>query len=371
MKAKLILPVVVPVALFYLTACSSSRNLTASAPETVRGMQVIKLVEQTVPDTFTAVGTVHAARTAPLSAQVMGTITAVNVREGDSVKRGQVLVTVDDAQPRAAVEQAQAAASAADHELSAAESELALAQTTFKRMQSLYDKKSLSPQEYDEVRARLQSATARRDTAHAARGQAAAALDQVRTHLDYTRVRAPFDGVVTERRVDPGALAAPGALVLTVEAAGKYRLEAAVDERDLKYVRMGQAVLVLLDAWDGQPLSGKVAQIVPAADPASRSFIVKIDLPPEKNLRSGVFGRAAFSRGTRQAVFIPQSAVSEHGQLQTVYVVGDNNVAALRYVTLGAEQQQGREVLSGLSAGEIVVASPAGRDLAGKRIEVR
>lgn len=371
MKMKMVLSIIVPAALAGLTACSSNREVTAGPPETVRNVQVITLQEQTVPDAFDAVGTVHASRTAPLAAQVMGVITAVNVREGDAVKQGQVLATIDDVQPRAAVEQSQAALSASDHELAAAESELALAQSTFNRMQTLYDKKSLSPQEYDEAHTRLQSAAARRDTARAGRAQAAAALDQARTHLDYSRVRSPFNGVVTDRRVDPGSLASPGMPLLTVEASGQFRLEATVDERDLKYVRAGQSVPVELDAFGAQPFNGKVAQIVPAADPASRSFTVKIDLPANKNLRSGVFGRAAFARGARQAVLIPQSAVTERGQLQTVYVVGESNIAMLRYVTLGAVQQDRREVLSGLNAGETVVASAGGRDLAGKRIEVR
>lgn len=368
---KMLLSIILPVVLAGATACSGSRQVKAGPPETVRDVQTIKLQEQTVADTFAAVGTVHASRTAPLSSQVMGSITAVNVREGDAVKHGQVLATIDDLQPRAAMDQAQAALSAAEHEVSAAESELALAQTTFNRLQTLYGKKSLSQQEYDEGHTRLQSAEARRDTARAAGAQASAALAQARTHLDYTRVRAPFDGVVTERRVDPGALASPGMPLLTVEAGGQYRLEAAVDERDLNYVHMGQTVSVSLDSLGAQPLKGKVTQIVPAADPASRSFIVKIDLPANKGLRSGMFGRGAFARGTRQGVLIPQSAVIERGQLQTVYVVGENNIAMLRYVTLGAAQQDSREVLSGLSAGETVVATPAGRDLAGKRIEVR
>jgi RND family efflux transporter MFP subunit len=301
----------------------------------------------------------------------MGTVTSVNVREGDAVKHGQVLATMDDAQPRAATAQSQAALSAAEHELAAAESELALAQTTFNRLETLYAKKSLSQQEYDEGHARVQSAEARRDTARAARVQAGAALEQARTRLDYTRVRAPFDGVVTERRIDPGALASPGMPLLTVEAGGQYRLEAGVDERDLQFVHIGQVVPVSLDSLGTQALTGKVAQIVPAADPASRSFTVKVDLPANKNLRSGIFGRAAFARGTRQAALIPQAAVTERGQMQTVYVVGENSIAMLRYVTLGAAQQDRREVLSGLNPGETVVAAPAGRDLAGKRIEVR
>jgi RND family efflux transporter MFP subunit len=357
--------------LFGLTSCSSARQVTASQPETVRDVQLIKIQQQTLADTFPAVGTVHASRTAPLASQIMGSVTAVNVREGDQVKQGQVLATIDDLQPRAGMEQAQAALSAAEHEVAAAESELALAQSTFNRLQTLYSKKSLSQQEYDEGHARLQSAEARRDTARAVRTQAAAALSEARTHLGYTQVRAPFDGVVTERRVDPGALASPGMPLLTVEAGGRYRLEAGVDERDLQYVRVGQSVQVSLDSLGGQALKGKVAQIVPAADPASRSFTVKIDLPAEKNLRSGIFGRAAFIRGTRQGVLVPQSAVTERGQLQTVYVVGENRIAMLRYVTLGGAQQDSREVLSGLNSGEIVVAAPGGRDLAGKRIEVQ
>jgi RND family efflux transporter MFP subunit len=183
---------------------------------------------------------------------------------------------------------------------------------------------------------------------------------------------------VTERRVDPGALATPGMPLLTVEARGLYRLEATVDERDLKYVHVGASVPVAMNeaetadaAGGGPPLNGRVAQIVPAADAASRSFLVKIDLPENKNLRSGSFGRAAFTRGTRQAILVPQAAVIERGQLQSIYVLTDQNIATLRYVTLGAEKEKQREVLSGLSSGETIVAAPAGRELAGKRIEVR
>jgi RND family efflux transporter MFP subunit len=374
MKKKVFFSVVLLGTFAGLAACGGSRPVTARAPETVRGLEVITLQEQTVPETFAAVGTVHASRSAPLSSQVMGTIITVNVREGDAVKHGQVLVTIDDSQPRTAVEQAQAALSAAEHELAAAESEATLAKATFTRLQTLYDKRSLSAQEYDEGRTRVQSAEARRDTARAAREQSEAALEQARTHLGYTRILAPFDGVVTERRVDPGALASPGMALLTLEAGGQYRLEAAVDERDLSSIRMGDTVPVSLDAAGLQALNGRVAQIVPAADPTSRSFTVKVDLPANKNVRSGIFGRAAFARGSRHAVFIPQSAVTERGQLQTVYVLGDNGIATLRYVTLGSAatgQSNSREVLSGLSTGETVVAAPAGRDLAGKRIEVR
>jgi multidrug efflux pump subunit AcrA (membrane-fusion protein) len=112
-------------------------------------------------------------------------------------------------------------------------------------------------------------------------------------------------------------------------------------------------------------------QIVPAADAASRSFLVKIDLPADTRLRSGLFGRAQFSRGARPSLLIPRTAVVERGQLQGVYVLDQNKLASLRYVTLGKPSGEFVEVLAGLQTGERLVAKPGELDLNGKRIEAR
>jgi multidrug efflux pump subunit AcrA (membrane-fusion protein) len=128
---------------------------------------------------------------------------------------------------------------------------------------------------------------------------------------------------------------------------------------------------VLLDAFDSTSMTGKVTQIVPAADPVSRSFVIKVELPVNANLRSGLFGHAEFARGQTKAILIPHTAVLEHGQLQSVYAVDDKDVAALRYVTLGKTRAGDIEVLSGLNTGERVVSDPGGRDLARKRIEAQ
>ena len=116
-------------------------------------------------------------------------------------------------------------------------------------------------------------------------------------------------------------------------------------------------------------LKGKVVQIIPAADPASRAFLVKIDLPTDPRLRSGLFGRARFSRGERQALLIPRTAVVERGQLQGVFVLDQNKIASLRYVTLGKSSGSEIEVLTGLRGGEWLVAKPGELDLNSKRIE--
>lgn len=354
-----------------LISCSSKPTEVSAAAGVVRDVKVVTAQEQRLPDTFTAVGTVHARQSVPVAAQVIGYVVTVNVHEGDAVRQGETVAVIDDAQSRAGVAQAEASVSAAAQEAAAAESELALARSTLGRYQSLYEKKSLSPQEFDEVKARYQAASARRDVALSNRTQAAAALRQARTVLDHTRVRAPFSGIVTSRVIDPGALAVPGAVLLTIEDTTRYRLEASVDEGDMKYVRIGESAPIAIDAISDRPMDSRVVQIVPAADSATRSFTVKFELESNPALRSGLFGRAQLVRGYRQSLTIPQNAVLRRGQLSEVYVVGDDQVASVRYVTLGAAAGDQVEVLSGLNPGERLVATPEDRELGGKRIEVR
>jgi RND family efflux transporter MFP subunit len=354
-----------------LAGCSNEKTRTAPSPETVRNIPVLAVQQANVPDLLEAVGTVRAAQTSDAASQMTGNIVEIRAHEGDHVQRGQVLAVIDDSQPRAAVDRATAADLAAQQQLVGADSDLALAESTLKRYQNLYEKKSVSPQEFDEVKARQQSALARRDMAKAGQAQVQAALSQARTSLDYTQIRAPFDGVVTEKKADSGTLASPGMPIFTVEDVRHYRLEATVNENDLQYVRTGEQVSVVIDALDNAALKGKVVQIVPAADAASRTFLVKIELPTDTRLRSGLFGRAQFSRGERQALLIPRSAVVERGQLQGIYVLDQNRVASLRYITLGKPSGAEVEVLAGLQDGERLVAKPGAVDLNGKRVEVQ
>ena len=363
-----LLPVIVVLA-GGLSGCSSVRPAATPLPETVHNVSVLAVQRMNVPDLLEAAGTVHAAQTSQLASQMMGNIVEIRVHEGDRVQRGQVLAVIDGSQPRAAMDRATAADNAAEQQLAAADSDLALAESTFKRYQNLYERKSVSPQEFDEVKARQQAALARRDMARAGQAQGKAGLAQARTSVEYTRIRAPFDGVVTEKKADPGTLATPGVPIFTIEDLRRYRLEAAVNENDLRYVRMGQPVPIVVDALDNSEMKGRVVLIVPAADAASRSFLVKIELPGDLRLRSGLFGRAKFSRGERSSLLIPRTAVVERGQLEGVYVVDQNKVANLRFVTLGRPSGAEIEVLAGLQDGDRLVANPGVLDFDGKRIE--
>ncbi len=354
--------------LLLVAACSSEKPNTAPTPETVSGIALITTQRAPIPDYLEATGTVRAVQSAQLASQVMGTITRVNVHEGDSVRRGEVLITIDGAQPHAALQSANAGLQASNQAIAAAKADYALAESTMKRYQTLYDKQSVSPQEYDEVKARVEAAKARLDAAQAGSAQARASVSESATAMGFTRIRAPFNGLVTAKLADPGAMAAPGVPLLVVEDPSRFRLEANVDESQIGIVKLGTSVPVIIDSLGGQEISGKVVQIVPAADPASRTFTVKIDLPANPRIRSGLFGRARFPQGEREAIMVPQAALLHRGQLDALYVVGKDEIASLRYVTVGRPSGNEIEVLSGLDGGERVVAPAPDRDLAGKKV---
>jgi len=351
--------------------CSTGRGPAAGSPEQAIPMPVAVAQSAPVPDQIEAVGTVRAIQTADIASQIAGNILEVRVHEGDHVRADQLLAVIDDSIVRTAVDQAVAAEASAKQALDAAESDYALAASTLQRYQPLYEKQEISAQQFDEVKTRAQAALAHRDLARAQLSRTTAALAEARVSLGHSHVEAPFAGLVTRRQVDPGTFASVGLPLFTLEDTSRYRLEASVNESDMRSVQVGSHANVALDALGATELQGRVSQIVPSADPASRSFLVKIDLPADSRLRSGLFGRAGFSRGTRSALMIPKSAVVERGQMQAVFALDAGSIATLRYVTIGAAHGQQVEVLSGLESGERVVAAPGDRQLAGQRISSR
>jgi RND family efflux transporter MFP subunit len=170
---------------------------------------------------------------------------------------------------------------------------------------------------------------------------------------------------------DPGTMAAPGVPLLQIDQSATLQLQATVDQSVIGVVHKGMRVQVSIDGGVSTNLAGTVAEIVPAADPSSHSFLVKIDLPTSSQTRAGMYGTAEFVNGERQAILIPRSAVVARGSLNCVYILDGQGIAQLRYITLGAAQGNLVEVLSGVSAGEKLVDMPSDRDLAGKRIEVK
>ena len=171
-------------------------------------------------------------------------------------------------------------------------------------------------------------------------------------------VLAPFDGEVTAKMADAGALAAPGTPLLTLEREGGYRVDLVVPEAYIQAVRTGQAVTVRIPAIEATGIDGTVDVIVPAGDQGSRTFVVQVGIPSMDALRSGMFARVPLTIGKQQMVRIPASAVVHQGQLTGVFIVDEKNVAHFRLIRTGREFGDQVEVISGIQDGTRLVSAP-------------
>ncbi len=367
-----------------LASCGHSPEATkAESAKPAVSVRVEPAAASEVPSLYEASGTVRARTSAQISSRVMASVREVRVAVGDRVREGQVLIVLDarDADVRkrvadAAHEEAQSAAAEAEQAITSAKANLDLAESTYSRMKDLFDKTSISRQEFDEATARVKMARAGLAMAQSRRAQVTSKIaqaDQEKRGAEilqgYSTLTAPFAGVVTEKNVDPGNIAVPGAPLLTVERGGGFRLEANVEESMMRDIRAGQKVHVNLDTLNRE-IESRVSEVVPAVDPISRSVVVKIDLPNVPELHGGIFGRAQFETGSKHTLFVPSQAVGERGQVQWVFVA-ENGIAHSRIVTTGQRRGDRVEILSGLNEGEKLIAPVPPGLTDGDRIEVK
>ncbi len=325
-----------------------------------------------VPAVEEAVGTVQSRRRVELSAQVVARITEIRADAGDLVTRGAVVVKLDDRELRARADQARQALAAAeaarDRALQArarGDALLAQAKARFERVQALHKGGAATEQQIEDAEASFLEAEAGVADAAAAIAAAEAQIQGARNvvteaevALGYAEIASPLDGVVTERLVEVGDLALPGRRLLVVLDQKALRFEAEVREGLVARVREGATLDVEIPAA-GATVKGTVAEVIPAADPRSRTFRARIDLPSAEGLYPGMFGRLRLPVGEREIVRIPSAAIVRVGQLQTV-VVNDLGRWVRRYVTTGRALPDGAvEVLSGLRGGEEIGLSEA------------
>ncbi len=357
-------------------SCGSNeprKSVTEAAAVPVRTVEAASVYW---PADYQVTGTVQARVTATLSSKVMATVEQVTVQAGDRVTAGQFLIGLDARDLDTGLRRAQAvqaeavsAVPEAANAVSAAKANLDLADITLKRVEKLAEQRSVTKQELDEAKAKQSSAQAAYEMAAARQQQSEARVKEADQAVlaatlmrNDTKINAPFGGVVIAKTAQPGDLALPGTPLLTVEQAGPYRLEVNVDESRMGSVQAGTKVQIAVDGSGCEGLA-RVSEVMPTVDPQSRSYVVKIDLPPTDEagrakgcgaLRSGMFGRATFAQGERSVIAIPAAAIRENGQLQSVFVV-EGGRAHARIITTGERRGTEVAVLSGLQPGEKVV----------------
>ena len=396
--------IVIILLVFFVTGCGKREQGVAEKPATIHGAKIETIKLSPVEEEYEAVGTVRSKTTSNLSSKMVGNILAVHVREGDRVQTGQLLVEIDDRDSRSQLQKAEAGLRevqggleeieqnihAAEAARGAAEAGRSLALATFNRYQALLEQKSASPQEFDEVQAKmkiaeaeadragrmLQALTAKKSQVLAKMEQAKADITNAQIYVGYGRITSPMSGVVVSKQADIGLLAAPGVPLLTVEDNSRYRLEVSVEDSMLGRIRLGTPSQISIDAVGPQEFSRRVTEIVPASDPGSRSSTVKIDLLDVKGssgsqavLRSGLYGKARFSIGRKQILQVPLKAILQRGQLVSVFVVDSSQILHLRLIKTGKQYGDQLEVLSGLNDGDRIVVEGIERVKEGDRVE--
>jgi len=315
---------------------------------------------------YEAVGTVRPKTETRIEARVTGQVLDVHVSPGDQVTKGKLLVSLDSRQMTSRMEQAKQALKTAEagreqarHALEADRAAFKQARANFNRVQSYFESQAATAQDLEAAESTFRQAEAgvkRAEEALAAALagilQARAAVDESAISIEYTRILAPEDGVVLKRFVEPGDLALPGKPLVALRTSGALRLEAYVREGLIARVTPGAALTVEIETLD-RLVPATVEEIVPYADPDSRTFLVKAAMPPVENLYPGMFGKLRIPVGRQAIVTVPRAAVRRVGQLELVQVKVGHSWQT-RYVKTGTRISDAVEILSGLEGTETI-----------------
>jgi len=313
----------------------------------------------TFEDTVTFVGNLEAEERASVASKVSDvTVLSVNVDVGDEIKRGDILVEMDDSLNRRQIEEARAAVARAEAAIAQARSRLATVEKDYKRYKQLYEEQVISRQQFDQTEGQYEVEKAGLDLAQRELKQAQARLEQLLIVKNYHKVAAPVGGVIAERRVDPGDTVKSGDVLLVISRQDNVKVKGPITETDYPKVKLGQPVHVRVDAFPGQGFNGKVNRISPVLDPATRTGEVEALMASQGLLRPGMFARAFIVVGSHEALALPREAVRQlAGTGEWYCFVASDDVAQQRPIKRGAEQGNWVEVTEGIDPSELVITT--------------
>ena len=339
-------------------------------------MQTETLEPHTIRSSVLASGRLVHEEQVKLSTEEIGKVTAIYVAEGDTVKKGELLLQIDDQRYKAAVEQNEAAARVQQIAIERQELQVQNLRTQWERQRDLHDRKLIDDNTFDTATNNLKIAQVDRESSRESLRQVRAQLEQAQDHLAKTRAYSPIDGVVTSLDIKVGETAIssstniPGSSLMTIANPASILTEVNVDEADIANIEVGQAARVYAIAYPDQPVDGTVSSIAVTAKVAEgqqgRSFAVKIRLgdPGDVTLRPGMSCRAEIFSATKEdAVAAPIQSIRVDedlaaGQTHRYVFVNRGGVARRVDVEVGLSDDTYQEIKSGLKLGDEVVTGP-------------
>lgn len=321
-----------------LSACEDNQAAVRVFPEPVAST-VTTIQSKILPVTNDVTGNVVSDGRVDIASRVTGFIEQLDVREGQVVKRGELLVRIDASDIDALIVQARAGVQAAKKAWHDAQHDVRL-------------NSKLAPEGAvsDDT---LRKSKVREEAARAAFEQAQSALTEAQAQRSYVTITSPLDGVVVSVAKRSGEMATPGLPLLTVESHEVLLLKVFVPERSLTSVKVGDEVLVRIDALGNEPLKGRIRGVVPSGDGITRRYEVDIVLPNDERLFPGMFGRVEIMLDESEIITVPRNALVRRGGLDGVFVM-QNGLARFRWLRTARALGDSLEVTAGLSGGETV-----------------
>lgn len=342
--------ILLAIAMLQLTGCGDDKKPVENTPASPIAVTVATTEGASNGNYITASGKVEAAQSANLSTRMMGYVNSVNVKVGDQVQKGQLLVAINNSDLQAKKAQAEAG-------VVQAQAGFDNAKKDYERFKALFAENSASQKELDNM-------TSRYEVAQAQLNAAKQMKNEVQAQFKYVNIMAPFAGVVTNKFVKEGDMANPGMPLVSVEAPSKLQVTAGVPESQIDQITAGMKVAVLVKSIN-KTVAGIVSEVSPSASNTGGQFLVKIDLNTEdENVLSGMYTTVQFPVTTAQkiaTVYVPTNALVQRGQLTGIYTVSQKNTAILRWVRLGETFGDKVAVLSGLTAGETYILNAEGK----------
>lgn len=325
------------------TGCGSPDDKQPSAEGGAPVAVTVATVERsTAPGQEELMGTVVPRNRADIQSKVQAKVERIPVTLGSVVAAGELLAELDSRELEARVQQGRAVNQQTATEL--------------KRFDSLFSRKLISQQEYDAVKARADIAKASLAEAEALRS--------------YARIESPFAGRVTQKTIYVGDLAIPGKPLFVIEEDAALRFEVGIPESRRGFIALGDTLPIVFDPA-GTQINGKVIEISPSADAASRTYLTKLEIPRADGIRGGQFGRLLLPAPVDGGLLIPSSALVKRGQLEIVFVISADRHATARLVRSGRRMGDRIEILAGLNDGEQIAVSGATLLSQGDTVEIR
>ena len=326
----------------------------------VKNVVVEKTQKTEVTGIYEASGTVKAKNVSVIASRVMGTVTAVFVRQGDSVRTGQELLNIENNDLATRLDGAEAAHNEAKKSVDAAQESMNLAETTYKRYKRLSDEKAISAQEMDQIENQKKMADINFQQAQAAVQKAQGGLDEAKVNMSFSHVTSPIDGIVTQKNIDAGSTAMVGMVLMTIEDISGFKVEADIDEHLTEQISISMPVEIVIDAISAS-FKAKISSVVPSMDASSRTFMIKAVIENEPNqmpsLKTGLYAKILIPQGRKTILAVPLKAVVEKGQLTGVYAVDNGGNVNYRLVRTGKIYGGKMEILSGLNEGEDIIVA--------------